>query len=141
MSSVAGMDYVVIAEGEVEVWEPVVAGLLVRDTIEVVRKNKKKKRRRGPQERTVDIRANIESIELEPMGEGQTLMRITLQTIEGRGAKIREVLETMDADFSGAIVVRVNTRFTEDLPLGWMAEGKGEHVKAALAAQTPQARP
>lgn len=141
MSAVAGMDYVVIVDGGVEQWEPVSAGLLVRDTIDVVRTNKKKKRRRGPAKRTLDIRPNIESIELEPVGEGKTLMRITLQTIEGRGAKIREVLDTMGADFSGAIVVRVNTRFTEDLPLGWMAEGKGEHVTAALAAQTPQTRP
>ena len=43
MSSVAGMDYVVIVDGETDQWEPVVAGLLVRDRIEVERRNKKKK--------------------------------------------------------------------------------------------------
>jgi radical SAM family uncharacterized protein/radical SAM-linked protein len=139
MSSVAGMDYVIIVDGEVEEWEPAVAGLLVRDTIEVARRNKKKKRRRGPAVRVVDIRPNIGGIELEPVGDKQTLIRVTLETVEGRGAKIREVIEAMQVDFSDAVIVRVNTRFVEELPLGAMAQGKGEQVVAALQAQTQTA--
>ena len=137
MSAVAGMDYVIIVDGDVEAWEPVVAGLLVRDTIEVERRNKKKKRRRGPPVRTVDIRPNISSVDLESVGEQQTLIRVTLDTVEGRGAKIREVIEAMNADLSDAVVVRVNTRFIDDLQLGPMAQGRGEQVVAALSAQSP----
>lgn len=136
MSSVAGMDYVVIVDGEPDEWEPVVAGLMVRDRIDVERRNKKKKRRRGPSMRVIDIRPNIGSVELEGVGDKQTLIRITLETVDGRGAKIREVLEAMAADFSDAVVVRVNTRFVEALALGPMALGKGEQVVEALKAQT-----
>lgn len=138
MSSVAGMDYVVIVDGDVSEWEPAVVGLLVRDSIEVERRNKKKKRRRGPYMRTVDIRPNIREIDLEQVGEGQTIIRVTLDTVDGRGAKIREVIDAMQADFEGAVIVRVNTRFKEDLPLGAMAQGKGEQVVAALTAQSPE---
>ena len=135
MSVVDGMEYVVIVDGEPEAWEPAVAGLLVRDEIMVERRTKKKARRRGPPTRTIDIRPNIQTIELEAAGDGQALIRISLTTIERRGAKIREVLAAMGADFTNAQVVRINTRFTSDLDLGSMAQGKAEKFADALAAR------
>ena len=111
------------------------AGLLVRDRIEVERRNKKKKRRRGPQMRVIDIRPNISAVELEGVGDSQTIIRITLDTVDGRGAKIREVLDAMAADFSTAVVVRANTRFDSTLELGPMALGKGDQVMEAFRAQ------
>ena len=138
MSAVAGMDYVVIVPGTIDDWQPAVAGLLVRDEVLVQRRVKKKARRRGPPTRTVDIRPNIESIEVEHLSEEQSLIRIRLKTNETRGAKIREVLEAMQSDFADAQVVRVNTRFTEALDLGPMAAGTGEKVAQALASRDPR---
>jgi len=135
MSAVAGMDYVVIVDGSIEDWEPAIAGLLVRDSIEVERRVKRKARRRGPPTKRVDIRANIESMTVEAAAEGTCLIRIALKTIETRGAKIREVLEAMGSDFSEAQVVRINTRFISALDLGPMADGKAEKVAIALASR------
>ena len=132
MSTVAGMDYVIIVDGPPEDWEPAIAGLLVRDVIEVSRRTKRKKRRRGPPTRMVDIRPNITSITVEAAGNEQSIIRVALKTIDRRGAKIREVLEVMGADFSKAQTVRVNTRFIEEMGLGDMAEGKGEAFASAL---------
>ena len=135
MSAVDGMEYVVIVDGSPEDWEPAVAGLLVRDEIMVERRTKRKARRRGPPTRSIDIRPNIGTIEVEAAGESQTLIRISLSTVERRGAKIREVLAAMGADFTNAQVVRLNTRFTDDLSLGAMAQGKAERFADALAAR------
>jgi radical SAM family uncharacterized protein/radical SAM-linked protein len=132
MSTVDGMDYVVIVDGTPDKWEPAVAGLLVRDTIEVTRRTKKKYRRKGPPTRQVEIRPNIVSISVEPAGDTQTVIRIVLKTVDNRGAKVREVLEAMGADFSKAQTVRVNTRFTDDIDLGVMAQGAGEAFAEAL---------
>jgi radical SAM family uncharacterized protein/radical SAM-linked protein len=136
MSAVRGIDYVVIVEGSVDEWEPVVAGLLVRETIEVERRVKRKARRRGPPTKWVDIRPNIESVAIERATDSTTLIRVSLRTIETRGAKIREVLGAMGSDFSKATVVRINTRFVDTLKLGPMAEGQAENVELALASPT-----
>jgi hypothetical protein len=64
------------------------------------------------------------------------LIRVSLRTIETRGAKIREVLGAMGSDFSKATVVRINTRFVDTLKLGPMAEGQAENVELALASPT-----
>ena len=138
MSVVDGMEYVVIVDGEPETWEPAVAGLLVRDEIVVERRTKRKARRRGPPTRSIDIRPNIQTVEVEAAGESQSLIRISLRTIERRGAKIREVLAAMGADFTNAQVVRLNTRFTDELDLGAMAQGKAERVADALAARATE---
>jgi len=132
MSTVAGMDYVVIVDGKPDDWEPAAAGLLVRETIQVTRRTKRKHRRKGPPTRQVDIRPNIVSISVEAAGEAQTVIRIVLNTVDGRGAKIREVLDVMGADFSKAQTVRVNTRFTDALQLGSMSQGVGESFAEAL---------
>ena len=79
-----------------------------------------------------DIRPNIESISVEPAGETQSVIRVKLNTVDGRGAKIREVLEEMGCDFSQAQTVRVNTRFTGGLELGAMGQGIGESFGQAL---------
>jgi hypothetical protein len=138
MSAVSGMDYVAILSGLPEQWEPAVAGLLVRDTIEVERRNKKKKRRRFPSMRIVDIRPNIRGVTVESGGQDQTVLRITLDTVDGRGAKVREVMQELNVDVSGARLVRVNTRFVEELDLGAMAQGAGERMKEALDARLPE---
>ena len=135
MSAVDGMDYVVIVDGPPERWEPAVSGLLVRDQVIVERRTKRKARRRGPPMREVDIRPNIVSVGVEPAGEEHSLIRVELRTIDTRGAKIREVLDVMGADFTDAQVVRLNTRFTDDLTLGEMAIGKAERFAEALAVQ------
>ena len=132
MSAVAGMDYVVIVDGKPDVWEPPVVGLLVRDVIEVTRRTKRKNRRKRPPTRQVDIRPNIETISVEPAGEQQSIIRVKLRTVDGRGAKIREVLEAMGCDFSQAQTVRVNTRFTDGIELGNMGQGIGESFGQAL---------
>ncbi|MGB0638175.1 MAG: TIGR03960 family B12-binding radical SAM protein [Myxococcota bacterium] len=138
MSAVSGMDYVAILSGLPEQWEPAVAGLLVRDTIEVERRNKKKKRRRFPGMRIVDIRPNIRDVTVESAGQDQTVLRITLDTVDGRGAKVREVMQELNVDVSGARLVRVNTRFVEELDLGAMAQGAGERMNEALDARLPE---
>ena len=138
MSVVDGMEYVVIVDDEPESWEPAVAGLLVRDEIVVERRTKRKARRRGPPTRSIDIRPNIQTVEVEAAGESQSLIRISLRTIERRGAKIREVLAAMGADFTNAQVVRLNTRFTDELDLGAMAQGKAERFADALAARATE---
>ena len=86
----------------------------------------------------VDIRPNITSISVEAAGEAQSIIRVELKTVERRGAKIREVLEVMGADFSKAQTVRVNTRFTEEMGLGDMAQGKGESFASALPPMAGQ---
>jgi radical SAM family uncharacterized protein/radical SAM-linked protein len=139
MSAVVGMDYVVAVDGTVEDWEPAVAGLLVRETIEVERRVKRKARRRGPPTRWVDIRPNIEGMTIEVATKTTTLIRIRLCTVETRGAKIREVLDAMGADFSSATVVRINTRFVDTIDLGPMAVGQAENVEGALAWATASA--
>ena len=44
----------------------------------------------------------------------------------------------MGADFTNAQVVRLNTRFTDDLTLGAMAQGKAERFADALAARASE---
>ena len=121
MSQVAGADYVFFIPGQVETLEAAIAGLMVRDVIEVQRKAKKKKKKRNrwsrrqpPAMRTIDVKPNISRIAVrhELCAEDLVAVDVSLVTVDGRGLRPSELLGLLGADAPRCRVLRTRTRFS-----------------------------
>ncbi len=117
MSSVAGADYGLTVAGDAADWQNRVDALMARETIEVERSNKKRKRRRRGATRTLDIRPMIGRMDVMQLEPGVVVVRMALNVVDGQGAKAREVRAELGAP-DDALVVRFDTRFIDALGLG-----------------------
>jgi uncharacterized protein (DUF2344 family) len=124
MSAVAGVDYAIVVPGSPEDWQPKIDALLAQDVVEVQRKPKRKDRRKRRGPKTVDLRPMLEAITVEALEADSSTLRLTLQTIENRGAKAREVRILLEVP-EDAISLRLNTRFIEQMPLAEMSSTPG----------------
>jgi radical SAM-linked protein len=120
MSAVAGVDYAIVVPGEASDWQERIDALMSQDTLEVERRAKRKDRRKRKGPKIVDIRPMIRAITVEALEPGTCSLRLNLDTIEGRGAKGREVRTLLDVP-GDAISFRLQTRFIDEMPLSEMA--------------------
>ena len=122
MSTVAGADYLFFIDGADEALGERVGALLSREQILVERpvkqKKGKKRRRGGPTMRWVDIRPNLVSLGLTDAAAegvtalpGQVVLKVSLITAGGRGAKPFEVARLLDLPPEQVRVLRLDTRF------------------------------
>jgi len=134
MSQVAGAEYRVFVPGERAEVEARVASLMGAETLEVPRRIKQRRdkrgRRRGGGSRTVDLRENVVALSVVDSTDGLVELSMSLNTSEdGRGAKPHEILAMLEVDATTARVVRLQSRF-RDLALQPLA-GVGQGVQAA----------
>jgi radical SAM family uncharacterized protein/radical SAM-linked protein len=133
MSAVAGVDYAIVVPGSPEDWQPKIDALLAQDVVEVQRKPKRKDRRKRRGPKTVDLRPMLEAITVEALEADSSTLRLTLQTIENRGAKAREVRILLEVP-EDAISLRLNTRFIEQMPLAEMSSTPGTPAETQAPA-------
>ena len=103
-----------------------VAAVLARPTIEVRRVGKKKGRKRRAAPRVFDVRSNLRELVVEAGVPGAApglaeverddlyVLRMSLDVVEGRGAKPLEILGALGLEPGLCRVVRLETRFSHD---------------------------
>jgi len=120
MSQVTGAEYLFVVPGKALELEAAVAGLLVRDRVEVQRRMKTK-RRRGrkmpPEYKMVNVRPNIGELSVEhSMSDGDTTVvsgRIVVS--EGRLMRPSNLLKLLGVDPLQSRVIRTRTLFGPDV--------------------------
>ena len=130
MSTVAGVDYAVVVPGEAADWQARIDAFLAQETIEVERRVKKKDRRKRKGPRVVDIRPMIRSITVDALEAEVCTIRLALVSVESRGAKAREIRDLLEIPVS-CVMLRLDTRFVDTMPLQGMADGAGTSVDGA----------
>ena len=125
MSTVAGVDYAIVVPGDVAHWQSAIDALMAQDVVEVERRAKRKDRRKRKGPKLVDIRPMLSEITVTALEADTCTLRLSLDTIEGRGAKCREVRELLGVP-GDAVSLRLNTRFVEQMGLGEMSANVGQ---------------
>jgi radical SAM family uncharacterized protein/radical SAM-linked protein len=130
MSSVAGADYLFLVDTPPDELATRVDALLAADELPAERRLKAKKRKRGrrggPMTRTVDLRPNVRSMRVAEPGiespvrvlDGQAVLEVSLDVVDGRGARPSEIMGALELDPATVRVVRLRTRFAAGTPLG-----------------------
>ena len=130
MSSVAGADYLFLLDVPSDGLAARVDALLAAGTLPTQRRLKAKKlkrgRHRGPMTRTIDLRPNVRTIRMAQPGlqapvrvlDGQTVLEVSLDVVDGRGARPSEIVAALELDAPTVRVVRLRTRFAPGTPLG-----------------------
>jgi radical SAM family uncharacterized protein/radical SAM-linked protein len=131
MSSVAGVDYAIVVPGEPAEWQARIDALMARTVVEVERRRKRKDRRKRQDPKLVDIRPMIGAITIEALEPGSCTLRMALETVEGVGAKGREVRVLLEVP-PDAVSLRLQTRFIDEMPLADMST-MAEHTLVASA--------
>jgi hypothetical protein len=120
MSSVAGADYLFFVEAPPADLEARIDALMAAENVSVQRDLKPKpgQRRRGPlPQRSIDMRENIREISVIegdlrfPARAGEQVLRVRLDTVDGRGCRPTELIELLDLEVPAVRVLRLETRF------------------------------
>jgi hypothetical protein len=104
---------------------------MARTVVEVERRRKRKDRRKRQDPKLVDIRPMIGAITIEALEPGSCTLRMALETVEGVGAKGREVRVLLEVP-PDAVSLRLQTRFIDEMPLADMST-MAEHTLVASA--------
>ncbi len=146
MSLVGGGDYaVVVPESARARLAEAVPALLALDSWPVERKVKKKKQKKGgrrhwgpppPRTRMIDLKPHLVELAIRPEGDGLT---VRLATVDGRGAKIRELLGLLGVPEDGVVVYKRDTLWRDaDGQLVSMSDWAAA-AAPALVARAPEA--
>ncbi|MEC7948533.1 MAG: TIGR03936 family radical SAM-associated protein, partial [Myxococcota bacterium] len=153
MSAVAGADYLFLVDDPPDDLPTRVERLLGAETLPAERRLKAKKRkrgrRRGPATRTIDLRPNVRSIRVAAPGiaspvavlDGQAVLEVSLDVVDGRGARPSEIMTQLALEHAAVRVVRLRTRFRPGTPLGPDAEPSQESRAATVSSEAPAASP
>ena len=76
--------------------------------------------------RTIDLRPNLRSIRMAEAGvdspvrvlDGQAVIEVSLDVVDGRGARPSEIIRSLELEAAEVRVVRLRTRFAAGTPLG-----------------------